>query len=262
MRSATFRFYAELNDFLPPRLRQKDIAYEFSGTPAIKDAVEAQGVPHTEVEVVLVDGTSVAWDYHLQGGERVAVLPMFESLDISPLLRLRPRPLRDPRFVLDVHLGRLARYLRLLGFDSFYARQAEDAELSARAAAESRVLLTRDRGLLKRSQVTRGYCVRETDPARQLQEVVERLDLWGAARPFTRCLVCNGPLEAVEAAQVGACVPHRVLEAHRAFTRCRGCGRVYWPGSHHAAMLRRLEELRRAHKIPPGRSGSQPGLLG
>lgn len=258
MHSATFRFYAELNDFLPPRLRQRDIRYEFSGAPAIKDAVEAQGVPHTEVEVILVDGTSVRWDHHLQGGERVAVLPMFEALDVSSLLRLRPRPLRNPRFVLDVHLGRLARYLRLLGFDSHYTPQAEDAELSALSAAESRVLLTRDRGLLKRSEVTRGYCVRQTEPARQMEEVVERFDLWEATRPFTRCLVCNGPLEAIDASRLAGRVPPRVLERQQAFSCCRGCGRVYWPGSHHAAMLQRLEELQRGREEPRGAPGSRP----
>ena len=223
MRSATFRFYAELNDFLPLPLRQRDIPYEFSGTPAVKDAVEAQGVPHTEVEVILVDGTSVGWDFRLQGGERVAVLPMFEAFDVSSLLRLRARPLRDPRFLLDVHLGRLARYLRLLGFDSRYGSHADDAELSALSAAESRVLLTRDRGLLKRGEVTHGYYVRETDPARQLEEVVERFDLWGAARPFTRCLVCNGPLEPADASQVAERVPPGVREEQRTFTRCRWC---------------------------------------
>lgn len=247
MPSAIFRFYAELNDFLPPERRQKDFTYRFNGTPAVKDAIEALGVPHTEVEMILVEGEPVGFEHHLRDGERVAVLPMFEALDVSPLLRLRSRPLRRPRFVLDVHLGRLARHLRMLGFDTWYRNDAADQELSAISASEHRILLSRDRGLLKRSEVTHGYHMRRTDPEQQLAEVVDRFDLWSLLEPFTRCLVCNARLEPVEAAAVEGRVPARVLAAHAppgAFRCCPGCGRIFWPGSHHAAMLRRLAALR------------------
>ncbi len=114
---ATFRFYEELNDFLSPDRRKIAFDYAFNGTPSVKDSIEAIGVPHPEVDLILVNDVSVGFDHLLNGGERVAVYPMFERVDISSLTRLRPNPLREPRFVLDVHLGKLARYLRLLGFD-------------------------------------------------------------------------------------------------------------------------------------------------
>ena len=145
-RSASFRFYEELNDFLPRENRKRAFDYAFNGTPAVKDAIEAIGVPHTEVDLILVDGVSVGFAHLLQGGERVAVYPTFERLDISPLNRLRPQPLREPRFILDVHLGKLARYLRLAGFDAAYGDEADDAAIAARAAATgaSRVVRAAD----------------------------------------------------------------------------------------------------------------------
>ncbi len=120
-----FRFYEELNDYLPPGQRKRTITREITGTPSVKDAIEALGVPHTEIDLILVDGRSVRFDRLLQGGERVAVYPEFERFDITPLYRLRPRPLREPRFVADVHLGTLARFLRLLGFDTRYGNDLE-----------------------------------------------------------------------------------------------------------------------------------------
>ena len=129
MRHAEFRFYEELNDFLPPEKRKRAFDYRFDGTPSIKDAVEAVGVPHTEIDVILADGRSVGFDYRLRGGERVAVYPMFEALDVSPLVRLRPQPLRSTRFVVDVHLGALARHLRLIGFDTVWRNNLDDREI-------------------------------------------------------------------------------------------------------------------------------------
>ena len=123
------RFYAELNDFLPPHRHQRTFTYEFHGTPSVKDTIEAIGVPHTEIDVILVDGRSVDFDHLLQGGERVAVYPVFERYDVSPLTRLRPAPLRVTRFVADVHLGTLARHLRLLGFDTTWERDFDDEEI-------------------------------------------------------------------------------------------------------------------------------------
>src|SRR4030095_6880135 len=149
MPECDFRFYEELNDFLPSARRKRTFAYRFQGSPAVKDAIEALGVPHTEVDLVLVDGASVRFSHRLRGGERVAIYPVFERLDIAPLVRLRPAPLRTPRFVADVHLGTLARGLRLLGFDTLYDRTAQDPELVRRSVAERRGFLTQDVGVLQ-----------------------------------------------------------------------------------------------------------------
>jgi uncharacterized protein len=242
---AEFRFYAELNDHIAPHLRFKPIVKEFYVSGPAKDMIESLGVPHTEVELIVVNGRSVDFSYEVRDGDRVAVYPMFEALDVRAELRVRPDPLRETRFVLDVHLGRLAAYLRMLGFDTFYRSCAADADLARIAAAEQRILLTRDRGLLKRSAVQHGYWVRETDSRAQMREVVTRFDLAGCLRPFTRCMACNGPLEAVAKEEVIDRIPAGVAARHSDLRQCSRCGRVYWKGSHYTRMDSWIRELQR-----------------
>jgi hypothetical protein len=185
--TADFRFYEELNDFLRPELRKRTFSHAFNGTPAVKDVIEAIGVPHAEVDLVLIDGESVGFARRLRDGDRVAVYPVFERFDISPLTRLRPRPLRRTRFVLDVHLGTLARYLRLLGFDTLYRNDYDDHEIVRLAHDQSRIILTRDKGLLKHAAVARGRWIRHLRPIEQLRETLAAFDLVRSARPLTRC---------------------------------------------------------------------------
>lgn len=239
--SAEFRFYEELNDFLPPGRRRASFAYSVSGTRSVKDAIEAIGVPHTEIDLILVDGQSVGFDRVLRGGERVAVYPVFERLDIAPLQHLRPRPLREPRFVLDTHLGKLARHLRMAGFDCLYRNDYRDSELITAALAEQRIILTRDKGLLKQRLVTHGYFVRQTGSEEQLCEVVRALQLGAGLRPFTRCRECNAELREVPKAQVLERLPEKVRGAYERFQLCPGCGRIYWEGTHYARLRRLME---------------------
>jgi len=241
---AEFRFYAELNDFLPPRVDRGQVVYRFSGRPSLKDAVEALGVPHTEVDLLLVNGDPAGFGRHLADGDRVAVYPVFGGLDISPLNRVRPRPLRRIRFVLDVHLGKLARILRLLGFDAHYENPADDCRIRRLAAAEGRIILTRDRGLLKHGSVTHGYCVRSTDPREQAVEVLRRFDPRGAVQPFSRCPACNGLVAPVEKSAVDHVLPERTRRCFQRFSRCGSCARIYWEGSHHRALARLVADLR------------------
>jgi uncharacterized protein with PIN domain len=240
---AEFRFYEELNDFLAPVLRKRAFSYAFNGTPSVKDAIEAIGVPHTEVDLVLVDGKSVDFTRRLAGGERVAVYPVFERLDISQVTRLRARPLRVTRFVLDVHLGKLARYLRLLGFDTCYRNDYDDDAIIGLARGESRIILTRDKGLLKHGAVTHGYWVRATVPRQQLAEIVRVFDLIGSARPFSRCIRCNGELQRVPKCSVADRLPPRVRAHFEEFVQCPLCAAVYWPGSHYDRMRKMIGEL-------------------
>jgi hypothetical protein len=240
MKQAQFRFYAELNDFLARSRRQAEFAYPFSGSPAVKDAVEALGVPHTEVEVILVNGVSVPFDHPLRDGERVSVFPAFETLDLAPWVRLRPPLLRPVRFALDVHLGRLARQLRLFGFDAAYRNDWSDEQLAELAPQERRIVLTRDRGLLMRRAITHGYYVRATQPNVQLLEVLHRFDLSGSLRPLTRCLVCNGVLLEIAADRLApGDLPADVRATPQRIVRCRDCRRLYWDGSH----VRRLRAI-------------------
>ncbi len=240
------RFYAELCDLLPRRHRSGRIVHPWVPTQSVKDLVESYGVPHTEVEVILADGRSVGFDHRPTAGARVSVYPVFESFDVRPLLRLRPEPLRQTRFVLDVHLGKLARHLRLLGFDSRYANGATDDDLVAIAATERRILLTRDRGLLQRKAVTHGYLLRSDRPRAQVQEVVRRFQLGGSIEPFTRCPACNGRLEDVAKATIEDRLPPGTRRSYERFRTCPDCGRDYWRGAHHERLARLVAEARRA----------------
>ncbi|MFL6591293.1 MAG: Mut7-C RNAse domain-containing protein [Luteimonas sp.] len=238
-----FRFYEELNAFLPPALRKRSFAYRFNGTPAVKDPIEALGVPHTEVDLILVDGASVEFVHRLRGGERVAVYPVFERFELAGVTRLRPVQLREPRFVLDVHLGRLARYMRLLGFDCLYRNDYPDEELVAISRDEHRIVLTRDTGLLKRAEVTHGAFVRAQDPRQQLREVLDRFQLHGRIAPFSRCGRCNGMLSRLATDDALRMVPPAVAQKHDEFRHCVQCGQVYWPGTHLQRFRGRLADV-------------------
>ncbi len=242
-KTAQFRFYEELNDFLPPDRRKLSFPYGFVGTPSVKDAVEAIGVPHTEVDLVVVNGESVGWSYRLQDGDRVGVYPVFESLDISPAVRLRAAPLRAVRFVLDVHLGKLARLLRMLGFDAAYRRDYTDRDIVKISAGERRIVLTRDRGILKTKAVTHGYWVRSSNPKEQIREVVGRFDLARAVKPFERCMSCNGSLERTPRERLPSRVPERAAASHDEFLVCRDCGKIYWKGTHYERMKKSIREM-------------------
>lgn len=240
---AEFRFYQELGDFLPRGRRGRSFEHRFSDRPAVKDVIESLGVPHAEVDLILVNGESVGFGHRIGEGDRVAVYPMFESFDIEPVNRLRPQPLRNPRFILDVHLGGVARLLRVLGFDSLYERDYDDAEIVAFAKRERRIILTRDVGLLKRSAVTHGYWLRSQDSREQAREVVRRFDLARRVRPYTRCPTCNGSLRQVEKERVWDRLPPRTREAFDEFYECGSCGKIYWRGSHTEALDALIEEL-------------------
>jgi uncharacterized protein with PIN domain len=231
----------------------KELVRHFDVSGSVKDLVESFGVPHTETDLVLANGVSVNFSYLVSDGDLVSVYPVFESLDISSVSRVRPRPLRVLRFLLDVHLGRLAAYLRMAGFDVLYGNQAFDSELAATVARERRVLLTRDRYLLMRRDVDRGYWVRSTAPKEQLIEVLDRFDLRGSLQPFRRCLKCNSILEEVSRETVLERLPPKVEEKN-VYHVCPTCRRVYWEGSHHTRMKRLLEWVKTgipgAHILP------------
>jgi len=243
MSRATFRFYEELNDFLPEDLRKRAIRFAFDVAPSVKDAIEAFGVPHVEVDVIVVDGSSVGFDHRIRDGDRIAVYPTFESIDVSPVMRLRPAPLRRTAFIADVHLRRLARYLRLLGFDTLHSNDYDDAEIVAAARVESRIILTRDRQLLKHGDVTHGYWIRSQDPIEQAREVLRRFDLLGCTHPFSRCLACNGVLERVGKSDVLDRIPPKTAAWLDEYYRCTACEKLYWRGTHHARLSAVLDRI-------------------
>lgn len=214
MQRARFIFREDLPRFLRPSLRGGEFDHTWPDTDTLMHVVESLGVPHTEVGRIE------------RNGDAVLVTPA-----VAP-------PDTDRRFVIDTHLGRLAAYLRMAGYDAWYARHAADEELAARSGAENRILLTRDSGLLKRREVQRGRFVRSTAPAEQLREVVR---FFGLEPREPRCAACNGELSDAPAESVAARVPPRARESYREFRACSACGRVFWRGSH----FRHLDETLR-----------------
>jgi hypothetical protein len=244
IRTSYFRFYEELNDFLPPKFYKEIYPFSFSGTPSVKNIIETIGVPHTEVDLILVDGTSVGFEYRLKGGEQVSVYPVFESLDISPIIRLRAKPLRKIRFVVDVNLGKLAKKLRLLGFDTYYRNDLDDDEIVKISIAEKRIILTRDIGILKNGKVTHGFYIRSDDPKTQLNEVIERLQLRNLFKPFSRCSQCNDKLKRINKELLINRIPQDTLRYYKTFWECSGCGQIYWEGSHFEKINDWLEKMK------------------
>jgi hypothetical protein len=242
MVTATFRFYEELNDFLAPERRKREFSCPCARAATTKHMIEALGVPHTEVELVLVNGESVGFDRILEHGDRVAVFPKFEMVDVTPLLRVREHPLRVTRFIADAHLGGLAHLLRMTGFDTLYDNNYHDRQIELLAAQERRIVLTRDRELLKRRSITHGCYVRALKPPDQLCEIFDRLDLAHSIKPFTLCLNCNAPLRPIEKTAVLERLPPSVRERFDHFSTCDICQRVFWKGSHWQRMRTMLEE--------------------
>ncbi len=243
MQQVRFRFFAELNDLLTPLRGERELPYPFGASPSVKDAIEAFGVPHTEVDLILVNGEPVPFSCLLRNGDRISVYPVFRRLELGTYTHLQPEARGEIRFVLDVHLGRLAAYLRMLGFDTSYRNDFADDELASISATQHRTLLSRDRGLLKRSVVTRGYMVRETQPSAQLIEIVERFDLCSRIAPFRRCLHCNELLHFVEKERVNDRLLLGIRRRHNHFHLCPNCNRIYWTGSHYQRMIKLVERV-------------------
>lgn len=242
MPGITIRVYEELNGHLPADKRKKPFTHSAGEGETLADILARLGVPEGEVDLALVNGYPTGLSFTPSEGDRVSLYPVFEALDVGGTTKVRPGPLRRPAFVADVHLGRLARRLRMLGFDTLYRNDYGDDTLARISLDENRILLTRDRGLAARRELLRVYLVRSSNRAGQLREVVDRFDLSGAAAPFTRCMGCNGVLENVAKEVVLDKLPPRVRQRHEEFMRCPGCGKVYWKGDHYERMLEMIRE--------------------
>lgn len=239
----SIRFYEELNDFLPKEKRKKRFEHTFIDRNSVKDLIESFGIPHTEVDLILVNGKSVKFDYLISDGDDISVYPVFDSFDISDVQHLRAKPLRKPRFICDVHLGKLTRNLRMLGFDVYYKNNLSDEEIVKISLAERRTILTRDLGILKRSEVTHGYFLRSDNPENQTSEVIKRFQLLNQIKPFSICLECGNKLKKIPKEKIIDQLPEKVKERKNKFLYCSNCNKVYWTGSHYENMTKHINEL-------------------
>lgn len=249
-----FRCYQELNDFLPQGQRHVAFPVESKKIRSIKDLIESIGIPHTEIDLIFVNGKSVDFNHQVQHDDRISVYPVYQLLpeklriELSPLkpsLRhCQPRPLAKPRFVLDVHLGRLAAYLRMLGFDTLYENDCDDPTLADISADQQRILLTCDRLLLMRKQISYGYFVRNRQPHQQLIEILFRYDLYEDIKPFTRCMHCNGNTRAVNKQDIESQLLPKTKKYYDKFYQCDSCKKIYWQGSHYLRMQEMINKVK------------------
>lgn len=249
MAQAIFRFHGELNDFLPRKQRYQPVVYSFEWLASIKDMVEALGVPHCEIEMLAVNGESVDFSYHVRAGDAIDVFPRLPGPDNqTPILNhhriaLRTPYLGRPRFVLDIHLGRLSSYLRMMGFDTLWRNDYADEQLAAISNSEQRILLTRDVGLLKRSLVIHGYFVRKINARERLIEIMNRYDLYNLVVLFKHCMKCNGLLRSVSKESIAERIPPGAAAYFHEFHICESCDQIYWKGSHFDKMQALIAEV-------------------
>uniref|UniRef100_I2PX94 Twitching motility protein PilT n=1 Tax=Desulfovibrio sp. U5L TaxID=596152 RepID=I2PX94_9BACT len=234
--AAELTFRGELTDLLRRPAKDGVIVYPVTRAASVKDVIEALGPPHTEIHGLLADGRPVAFGHRLSSGERITVLPAAFPIDVTVPTLLRPKALPRLAFAVDANAGRLALFLRTLGFDAAYDRNIEDADLAEQAAREGRVVLSRDRDCLKRSAIVHGRVIRANEPREQLQDVLAAYGLAPPYAAFSRCTRCNTPLVPVDKAAVLPLLLPKTRRYFEEFHQCPDCGRVYWPGSHHEHM--------------------------
>ncbi|MBC8417626.1 MAG: Mut7-C ubiquitin/RNAse domain-containing protein [Proteobacteria bacterium] len=243
MPTAIFRFYEELNDFVPPERRKRDFEAEFKGRESVKDRIEALGVPHTEVDLILVNGESVDFGYVLQDGDRISVYPVFESLDIRDVTHLREIPLRETRFIADINIRDIVRYMRVLGLDVYYDPSLSPRDIIRISKREKRTILTKSRNLLKFRDVTHGMFIRPGTTVEQIKGIIDFLSLREVITPFSRCLQCNNSLVRVSKESVFDRIPPKTRAFCNEYSYCNGCDRIYWKGTHFDRIKKVIGEI-------------------
>ncbi len=254
MLKAMFRFYEELNDFLPKSKRKTDFEAEFEEKRSIKDMIESLGVPHTEIDLILVNGKSVDFKYLLQDKDGVSVYPVFEALDITGVTHLRKIPLRKTRFIADNNLGDIVKYLRVLGFDVYFDASHSPREIIEISKRESRIILTRSKNLLKRKEVTHGLYIYPGATGEQVKRIVDFLDIKSGIEPFSRCLLCNNRLKTIAREEIADRIPPKTKAHCNEYTHCKCCDKIYWKGTHFMNMSKVIDMILKSgcQASPPG----------
>lgn len=244
MKQVTLQFFGNLQEVLPIQKKGTILTHNFWGTPTVKDTIQSQGVPHSEVDIILVNGHSVAFDTHIQEEDHIEVYPVGFPIQQESLIHLTAETPAERRFICDVHLGSLAKFLRMSGFDTQYRNDLDDDEITYLAEKENRIVLTRDRGILMRNRVIHGHLIRTTDQDEQIIETYNYYKLLPYLSPFTRCMRCNGKLHAVPKEEIVHRLELETVRLFNEFTICSDCRKIYWKGSHYVKMVRLLEKVR------------------
>ncbi len=238
-----FKCYAELNDFLPENQKYKSFFFSIKTPVVVSEAIASIGIPLSEVDLILVNSNPVELSYKLSSGDYISVYPVFESFDISSLKKTQKEPLRKTKFIADAHLGKLTKYLRMLGFDTLYRNDFGDEEIINISLKDHRIILTRDKRLLNSRRVTHGYYIRAIDKHEQLTEVVYKFDLVSQFKPFTRCMTCNSFLISKTPYQVTDITSKDIVTRYKEFYYCENCNKVFWKGSHFKRMESQILDI-------------------
>lgn len=229
-------FSPKLDFFLVEKFKGKSIELPFRENQTYKHIIESLGIPHTEIGQITIKNQVIDINSISRRGDHVKILSVLDG-------ERSGNRIIGPRFILDNHLGKLSRYLRMLGFDCLYDNQCEDKILALRSHEENRILLTRDRRLLMRSIVESGYCIRSFEPVYQLQEVVGRFELRQQIQLFGRCPICNSEIVEIPKDMIVDRLEPLTRKYFSEFKICKACGKIYWKGSHIKKILEILEPI-------------------
>lgn len=244
------RFFSELNDFLQPDQRNNNFNLEVKKNRSVKDLIESIGVPHTEIDLIIVNAESVDFSRLIKGSEQIEVYPNSNIVDITPLIHNQPEPSPEQGFVLDVHLGKLAAYLRMFGFDTLYRNDYDDPTLAEISANENRILLSCDRKLLMRKQVNYGYIIRSDKPRQQIIEVLTHFKLFNVRPEFKRCITCNGIIQSIKKQQIESQLLPLTRKHYDNFYQCNSCKKIYWEGSHFSSIQTFIKNIKEGKHDP------------
>jgi len=243
MRTIHLRFYEELNEFLPTEKRKVTFTHSIPVQTSAKDLIESFNIPHTQVQMILVNGEQKDFSYIVHDYDRISVYPFFHNFDIRSVSKIHHILPESIRFLVDQHLGTLARYLRMFGIDTAYNENLLDHDLAEKANREDRILITRDHSILKRNELKFGYYVYADNLDSQLEELTLQFNLTEYISLFSRCLECNSVLHRVEKAKIEHRLQNKVWEGHDTFTICENYDKIYWKGTHYQRMKQKIENI-------------------
>ena len=238
----------DLQQLLKREFRGQDkIAHELKRRASAKDVVESFGIPHTEIGVMRANGREISFSHIVENSETIEISPLYAPIDVLTASLLRPQPLQNITFAVDDNVGKLASLLRMAGLDTYYVNTISDRELVKIAHHEGRILLSKDKDLLKRKMIVFGRLVRAITPKKQLAEIIQLYGLREQLQPFSRCLKCNDLLQPIEKQEIIDRLEPLTIKYYDSFHTCRSCGNIYWPGSHRERMLTMLSGFSSCH---------------
>ncbi|MFC1744959.1 Mut7-C RNAse domain-containing protein [Candidatus Riflebacteria bacterium] len=242
-KTAILRFYGELNYFLPDSVWHRPFYYSFYENPTFSDLMDSFKIPPEKIGLLLLDGEVVELSCPLKEGSRATFYPRFQNIDISEEISASKKPVVSPRFILPLNLGKLTKYLRMLGFDSICEPDFIPGKVDVLAMQEGRVLLSRSKKFAARKLYAECYVVKSEQPAIQVREVVNRFNLMPLVKYFQRCLKCNSPLKVMEKSEIYSRLLPYIRKNFNLFFICPGCDRVYWMGTHYKKMKEKIETI-------------------